>query len=65
MRRLYVRVSEETFDSLAKRAARERRDVRDEAALLIERTLERDVSRGRLDDVQGAGPRALEAPAHD
>lgn len=39
MRRLYVEIDDRAFDRLASLAVKERRDVRDQAAVLLQQTL--------------------------
>ena len=57
MRRLYVELDDRAFDRLATLAIKERRDVRDQAAILLERTLDAAGSRRGLtsgrDDQRG------------
>ena len=56
MRRLYIRgLSDDTFARLAVRAARARRDIRDEAALIIERSVEKEAGADGQNDEAESG----------
>lgn len=50
MRKLYIELSDITFRAVQRRACAERRDVRDEVALIVERSLE---SERRDDEAPG------------
>lgn len=67
MRRFYVEIREQAFDALAEIALAERRDVRDQAAVLLERTLRAEERPGRLTSSrsEAGAPGLLQLPATD
>jgi hypothetical protein len=65
MRRFFIEVSEGAFDTLADLAIRERRAVRDQAALVLEGALASPQTRGAatLDVAEGPNSPVLEPVA--
>ena len=52
MRRFFIEISEDTFRRLASRSLHQRRDVRDEAALIVEQALGREGDHSRQPEAE-------------